>query len=315
MNTPTLNVLILFSGTKSIEKQLDKCKDINFNHYSVDLDKRHSPTFNVDILKWDYKTDLKDINIHYIHGSPVCKEFSIVKTLSNQTRNLKEGFKLLDKCLEIIEYLKTKNPNLLVTIENPRNKYLRTYEPLSKYIRHQTSYCSYGFPYQKMTYFFSNFKIDFREGCSKKNPCNFRKVNNYHRVVLCYAKPDKYKLQIKDTEYLKEYRLSTEFDSTIKNITYLRYRLPPLLVDDIIRDMIKKYKDIKLEEEEKEEKEEFNICNECVERITYEIGRFSIDEYDKQQDLEQLRQEDYLSFIDYPDEEEGERYNCDICNE
>ena len=246
MNTPTLNVLILFSGTKSIEKQLDKCKDINFNHYSVDFDKRHNPTFNVDILKWDYKKDLKDINIHYIHSSPVCKEFSIVKTLSNQNRKLTEGFKLLDKALEITDYLKSKNPNLLITLENPRNKYLREYEPLKQYTRYQTSYCSYGFPYQKTTFFFSNFEIDFRKECKKNNPCNFRKEVGYHRVVLCYAKPDKYPKQIKDTEYLKEYRLSSEFDSTIKNITYLRYRIPPVLIDDIIKGLIKKYKDIKL---------------------------------------------------------------------
>ena len=33
------------------------------------------------------------------------------------------------------------------------------------------------------------------------------------------------------------------------------------------------------------------------------------------QDLIRLEKEDYLDYIDYPEEEEGERYNCEICNE
>ena len=52
----------------------------------------------------------------YIDASPVCKEFS---NLKKQKRDLKFGFSLLEKAIEIIKYVLTKNKALKYTIENP----------------------------------------------------------------------------------------------------------------------------------------------------------------------------------------------------
>lgn len=303
--TITLNILVLFKGTGSVEKSLRKYeeenKNIKFNIRGLDILKKFKPYYCSDILKFNYKKEFKTFRPDFIWASPLCSQFTQLKTLSNHTRDLSLGFSLLDKTLEIIEYTKTINPNLLFCIENPKNKILNEYKPLKKFIQHITSYCKYDFSYRKDTFFWSNFNIDFIKPCRKRCCCDFVEKNGYHRVVLCYAKPDKYKLQIKDTSYMKELRLKGE---VIRNIQELRYRIPVKLIKQIIKDMIKKYKD-------NEEKVNLNICRECIEDITNQLNRFSLDCI---QEKEIEREEDLLDYIDYPEEEEGERYNCDICS-
>lgn len=225
-----MNVLILFSGTKSFEKIMDTYPN-TFNHYSVDLDNTYKPTFNVNVLTWDYKTDLKDIKIDYIHSSPVCCEFSMLKTGNSRKRDLSLGYSLVDKTLEIYNWVKSINPNVKITIENPKSKFMRDYKPLSQFIICETSYCRYSFPYQKNTYFWSNFEIGLK-CCCNKDKCDFKKKNNYHRVRIGYCDKVKYPLQIRDEEYLIELRLN---GYKINNRVHLRYRIPPLLIKDIIK--------------------------------------------------------------------------------
>lgn len=294
----TLTCLILFSGTKSVEKRLNLIKEYNIKCISLDIEKKYNPTICQDILKWNYKEYfrqyLKDKKIDYIWASPVCKEFSQIKTLSNQKRDLTFGFLLLDKSLEIIDYVKQNiNKDVLITIENPRNKYLREYKPLKQYKLNITSYCKYSYPYQKTTYFFTNFNIKLNDVCSKKCPCEFSKENNYHRVVLCYAKPNLYEKQIKDTEYYKEYKQSKEYDNTITNMTSLRYRIPGLLIDDIIKGILIKLKFIsyrpkfrELTKRNRKRKSQIRI-NKSIERLM----RY-------QEKMKEMK-EDRLDFIDY----------------
>ena len=91
--------LCLFSGTRSFEKVFEK--DKKWECRGVDIDNHFTPYYNVDILKWDYKTELKDWIPDYIHSSFVCCEFTNIKNYSTGQRNLELGFGLLNKSLEI----------------------------------------------------------------------------------------------------------------------------------------------------------------------------------------------------------------------
>ncbi len=287
----TINVLVLFSGTKSVEKVLDTydTKKYKFNHYSVDLDKRHKPSFNVDIMKWNYKKDLKNIRIDYLHSSFVCREFSNLKTGNNRIRDLDFGYSLITKTLEIYNYLKHINPNIIITMENPVNKYLRNYNPLSTFNRYETSYCKYGYPYQKNTWFWSNIELKLKERCYCKSKCDFKNKHNYHRVRIGYVEKTKYPLQISDSQYLKEYKQLPNRDLMITNGTYLRYRIPSGLIKDIIKSVLEKY-----EEDEEIENEVMLEISDFYE-FSFNINPIEIVIQDEEYD------NDYLDFIDYPD--------------
>ena len=225
-----VNCLVLFSGTKSISKSINRLHP-DWNVLTLDIDKKFNPSFCVDILKWDYKTELKDMNIDYIHASPVCKEFSQLKN-DNRERDLDLGFSLLNKSLEIIKYLKHNNPDLIYTIENPRNSFMRNHSVLKEIYKHTTSYCKYGFKYQKITDFWTNMKdMKIKEVCNKKNPCNVKIDNKYHPVRIGYKNTDT--LQLRDDEYFKILR--KEQGLVGFNDTYFRYRIPDGLCDDIIK--------------------------------------------------------------------------------
>lgn len=275
-----LNILVLFSGTKSLSKSFNnyykKNSKYEFNIRTLDIEKKFNPTYCVDILKFDYKNELKDFIPDYIHSSPLCKEFSQVKTLSNHNRDLTLGYSLLDKSIEIINYFKNINPNLFYTIENPRNKFFkqRCLDNLDDSIVHKTSYCKYDFKYQKITLFVSNHNLDLERFCSTKYPCKFFKENRYHQVVLCYNKnPDKYPKQIKDSQYLKVLRSQGH---KIRNLTCLRYRIPQKLLEKVIDKFISHI-------EEVNKKISYNLLEDIISNV----------------ERLELENEDKLEYIDY----------------
>ena len=108
-----MKCLVLFSGTGSVEKSLLKKMNNLCEIRGLDLDNTFKPFYNVDILEWDYKKVFEKWVPDYIHGSPVCKEFSNIK--HGHQRDLDLGKRLMYKTLEIIEYVKTINPILLYT--------------------------------------------------------------------------------------------------------------------------------------------------------------------------------------------------------
>ena len=235
-----MQVLILFSGTKSIEQVFEQngCKC-----YSVDIDNHFKPTFNVDILKWDYKKDLKSINIDYIHASPICKNYTRAKKIiSREEINFSNS--LINKTLEIINYFKSKNNNLKFTIENPIGSLKKT-GLLNDYKMITTSYCKYGFPYQKNTHFwYDGFNLVLKDKC--KRDCN-KVINNdgiHHPVRIGYrgsyikGKMVYYdNVQILDQQYYKELKKQPKYKGF--NNTYFRYRIPKGLVTDIYNSLKK----------------------------------------------------------------------------
>lgn len=241
-----MNVLILFSGTKSFTKQMNKMnkdsgeiiyKDIR----TLDLDNTFKPTYNVDILEWKYKDVFTDFIPDFIHSSPVCCEFSKLKNHQHSKRNLTLGYSLFDKTIEIIEYVKTINPNLKFTIENPKSKLTLSYEPLIQFKRVITSYCKYGFLYQKdTTFFYGGFDLKLKDKCNRKNKCHSKSLtgNNCHKVRIGVSKNSKtHKLginQIGDNEYYKELRLTPEYKNKNYTNQFFRYRIPSSLINDIL---------------------------------------------------------------------------------
>lgn len=247
MNTTTTKKhgLILFSGTKSFSKVLEK---YGWECRSVDMDNHFKPFYNVDILKWDYKEDLKDWKVDYIHSSPVCKNFTPLKN-SQRKNNPKEedinfSISLVSKTLEIINYVKTINPNLKFTIENPRG-YMRKIDIIQPYEYKTTSYCKYGFNYQKPTdFWYGGFDLKLKKFCSckKGNRCEISLNNKgIHPVRIGYSgsynkdgKKIIYENQMMDCKYFKQLKKDKPEYKGYTD-TYLRYRIPPSLIKDIVK--------------------------------------------------------------------------------
>lgn len=232
------NVLVLFSGTGSIENCFDKSI---YNIRGLDICNKYKPYYNTDILTWDYKTVFNNWIPDYIHCSPVCTEFSYLK---NNNRDINKGLLLVDKTIEIIKYLQTINSNLKFTIENPKG-FLRKQKIMKEFNMITTSYCKYGFDYRKDTdFWYGGFKLVLKPKCTCRTPCEYSKNNtrNAHRVVLGISRCSAFRTtefwktsnQITDTEHLYELRkIDSKYDKY--NVQDLRYRIPSELVYDIIK--------------------------------------------------------------------------------
>ena len=231
-----MKILVLFSGTGSVEKVFDKeTNDIR----GLDFDNTFKPYFNVDILKWDYKTVFNEWVPDYIHSSPVCKEFSNIKY--GHKRDTELGLSLLNKSLEIIEYVKSLNNKLKYTIENPKGL-MRKLDIMKNYNRITTSYCMYGYPYKKETdFWYGGFELKLLPVCRRQKKrtqcCDFLKENDYHLVRMGVSRKSKTHFlsnekQIPDNEYWKQYRIDNPEYKKYTD-TYFRYRIPQKLCEDI----------------------------------------------------------------------------------
>ncbi len=231
----TIKVLVLFSGTGSLEKGLERMKvELDIEYRGLDILDKHKPYYNVDILEWDYKTEFQTWCPDYIHSSFVCCEFSALKV--GRVRNTDLGFALLNKSLEIYDYVKTLNPNVIITLENPRSKFTREHDGLNTLNRVLTSYCKYGFGYQKPTYIWSNKEIEL-EHCTGVDKCSFKKEHNYHRVRIGYVDTVRYPLQIIDSKHYREQKILGNIPKNF-NATDFRYRIPDELIDDILNQVL-----------------------------------------------------------------------------
>lgn len=155
-------VLDLCSGTGSVSKYCEESAK-NYMVISVDIDNKYSqPTFQTDILKFDYKifpTGFFDI----IWASPPCVHFSqLQNTFIGRNGITKEsiiakremmGLPILRKCQEIIEYFKPR----LWFIENPKFSSIKEY--LFGIPYYDVDYCKYSdFGYKKSTRIWTNKK-------------------------------------------------------------------------------------------------------------------------------------------------------------
>ena len=213
-----MNVLELFSGTKSVGKV---CKEKGFNVISLDL---KNADINCDILKWDYTTYPSGY-FDYIHASPCCNFFSNLRK-SNYGRKLKihngeiftkelyikdqleYGVPLIKKTLEIIEYFKPK----YYTIENPKSSDMKKY--ITDLPFTDIDYCRYGFLYKKSTRIWNNFKFS-GEKC----------IHKTHSHTIGHS--------------CKKKNLKNDLPSNFGNISKIndKYKIPNLLIEEWINQM------------------------------------------------------------------------------
>ena len=150
-----INVLELFSGTKSVGKV---CDSLGWNSVSVDL--LLPADHEVDIMQFDYKQYPKDY-FDIVWASPPCTEYSQAK--STGIRDIEGSNKLVLKTLEIINYFDCE----YWFIENPQTGLLKNQIFMKdlKYI--DGDYCMYGLPYRKRTRFWTNKDCKLKL-CDKK---------------------------------------------------------------------------------------------------------------------------------------------------
>jgi hypothetical protein len=143
-------MLELFSGTKSMSHVASR---IGFSTVTVDIDPATDPDICVDICDWHYASAGLG-SFDFIHCSPPCEELSICKT--NGERDIEGATAIANRMRTVIDYFRRLNPRALVTIENPSLSLLRHVDAVKGFIASETSYCAWGYPYQKNTKIFSN---------------------------------------------------------------------------------------------------------------------------------------------------------------
>ncbi len=190
-----IRVLELFSGTHSVGKV---CKELGFEVTSLDLS---NADINCDILSWNYKEAFEVGHFDIIWASPPCTSFSKIQIMNtgqsthpNKEQVLeriqREGLPILNKTLEIIDYLKPK----WYFIENPSTGSMKNYirEEFAHFF-YDIDYCRYSdFGYKKPTRIWVNqlYKQESNfEPLKCQNRCNNRlEGRKKHRINV--AKSD-----------------------------------------------------------------------------------------------------------------------------
>ena len=202
-----MKLLELFAGSRSIGKAGEK---LGYKAFSSDIEQFGGIDYIVDILNFDYKKVpfIPDV----IWASPPCTGFSVASIGHHwtggrgayipKTETAKLGIELVKKTIEIIEYYKSLNPNLIWYIENPRGLMRKMKFMESLPIRNTVTYCQYGDDRMKPTDIWTNNENwKPRPMCHNGDPCHISAPrgsrtgtqglkNNYERSKipeeLCY---------------------------------------------------------------------------------------------------------------------------------
>ena len=167
-----MNVLELFSGTRSVGKV---CDQLGWDSVSVDL--LLPADHQVDIMAFDYKQYPKD-HFDIVWGSPPCVNYSklqdawlgrirkgVLYDKKEQDREMKAADKLVLKTFEIIEYF---NPEYWF-IENPQTGRLKDRDIMKDKSSYDVDYCMYSdWGYRKRTRIWTNKKDWNNLKCDKK---------------------------------------------------------------------------------------------------------------------------------------------------
>jgi hypothetical protein len=165
-----MKTLELFAGSRSFSKVAEQQ---GFRTHTTD---------NEDFENINQVCDIFDFNIdkaidslggkpNVIWASPPCTTFSIAscgyhwnKDRTPKTERCKQGIKIIEKTIEIIQELKP----MFYFIENPRGL-LRKQEMMNLFPRKTVTYCSYGDMRMKPTDIWTNLDWTPRELCKNGN--------------------------------------------------------------------------------------------------------------------------------------------------
>ena len=150
-----MRALELFSGTKSVSKIL---RAQGHETVSLDICPRHAPELCMSILDFDETAYAPD-HFDAVWASCPCEAYSIARSNAIIPRDvvMTASDKLVVKTRQIIAYF----TDALWIVENPATSLLWTRE-VAKGLGADsvvTSYCAFGFPYQKNTRLANNFGL------------------------------------------------------------------------------------------------------------------------------------------------------------
>ena len=174
-----MKILELFSGSRSLGKSAEAR---GHKVFSSDFQEFPNTDYVVDILEFNpKKVPFKRVDM--IWASPPCESFSVAsigrhwikgEVFTPKTENAKLGIQLLMKTMELIEYYKKKNPNLIWYVENPRGKMRKS--PHWSETDHKlngVTYCQYGDTRMKPTDIWNNNPMWIsRPMCKNGSPCH-----------------------------------------------------------------------------------------------------------------------------------------------
>jgi len=164
-----VRILVLFSGTGSVEKEFVRCFP-SAAVVTLDNDPRWQPTHLSPIAHWDptrYPPGYFDV----VWASPPCTQYSQARTTGGPP-DLKGADRNVKSALDIIEYLKPKHWFL----ENPEGRYPNALRlrPVVRGLPQPLfcTYCKYGERYRKPTCIWTSSPppIPLLE-CTARTPC------------------------------------------------------------------------------------------------------------------------------------------------
>ena len=154
-----MNVLELFSGTKSIGKV---CDQLGWNAVSVDM--ILPADHECDIMEFDYKQYPKN-HFDIVWASPPCTEYSAMNYCRpEKTPDIEGANKIVKKTLEIIDYFDCE----YWFMENPQTGTLKNQSFMKDLPYYDVDYCKYTNPIRKRTRIWTN-KKDWNNLLCKKD--------------------------------------------------------------------------------------------------------------------------------------------------
>ena len=173
-----IRTLELFAGSRSFTKVAQSPK-FNFDTYTTD---------NQSFANIDQICDIFDFSLHYcikalrgvpdiVWASPPCTTFSVASfghhwypDRKPKTQEAINGIKIIEKTVELINYIKKLNPDVKYIIENPRGM-LRKLD-LIPFERYTVTYCQYGDKRMKPTDIWTNIRWKPKPMCKNGQPCH-----------------------------------------------------------------------------------------------------------------------------------------------
>lgn len=162
----TVRFLDLFSGTGSVARVARKLK---YDVKTLDIDTRERMDFTVDILEFDYTTELGNWVPDIIWASPPCTYYSVANTRG--VRDIPYANRVVRRVLQLIAWVQRRNPDVRWILENPQTGLLKDQSFMSDLPFVDADYCCYGYPFRKRTRFWTNAPIDALELCPGVGRC------------------------------------------------------------------------------------------------------------------------------------------------
>ena len=173
-----METIELFSGTKSFSKVMNQQ-----GHHTLTLDNNPdlNPNIIIDIQKYGFNFNKKNIKIDILWASPPCTAFSVASIGTHwtggknayipKTKSAKLGIELLEKTIKLIKLNKPK----YWFIENPRGVMRKVIDKLLQkhglwhYQRQTVWYCQYGDSRAKPTDIWTNLLSWKGKSCKNGN--------------------------------------------------------------------------------------------------------------------------------------------------